>query len=233
MKVSGYVSTNEQKQDLIRRVRRIEGNVSQSVWINADIENNASLIAQTLGEDQLRFNSKADGVLYVSGYTQSQANWRRLRDSIVEDVEGITSVNDADVKSVLTLLKDGIDKKGLSEVISLSQIDRKFMAKGDPTDRQVREWHNILSEVTKPIGSYWEVEEDFNAPAETKEFKLALRSVSVGEVPFVVSKDGKKYLEGAHLGEGYYIKKIMADRVLLNHEGTEIPIYFGKKGNLK
>jgi type III secretion system YscD/HrpQ family protein len=233
IQVRGYVKTNEQRQRLISAILAIRGDISHNIWVNATIENNALLIAQTLDEEQLHFSSKGDGVLVVTGYTQSQANWRRLRVNLLEDIEGIKSINDTQIKPMLELLKEEVQDQTLAESIKLHQKDKKFMISGNPTPAQIKQWHILLEKVIRPVGGYWEVVEKFDTPTSTKEFKLSLRSVSIGEVPFIVSKDGKKYLEGSHLGEGYYINKIMADKVLLKHNGTEIPIYFGKKGDSK
>ena len=231
IKVTGYVATNEQKQRLISSILKVKGDVSHHILVNSNIENNALLIAQTLGEEQIHFSSKGDGVLIAAGYTQSQANWRRVKSNILEDIEGIESINDTQIKPVLELLKEGVQEQGLSEKIRVHQKDKKFMVSGDPTQKQIKEWHKLLGRIISPVDGYWSVVEEFTTSADAKEFKLSLRSVSIGEIPFIVSKDGKKYLEGAHLGEGYYIKKIMADQVLLKHNGTEIPVYFGKKGD--
>ncbi len=232
IKISGYVATDEQKRRLISSISRIEGNVSHNIWVNSNIENNALLIAQTLGEEQISFSSKGDGVLYAAGYTQSQADWIKLKGNILEDIEGIESINDTQIKPILELLKGEIQQQDLAEQIQIHQKENKFMVTGTPTKRQIKRWHKLLNKIIRPVDGYWEVVEDFSV-TKTKEFKLSLRSVSIGDVPFIVSKDGKRYLEGAHLGEGYYLKKIMVDRVLLKHDGIEIPIYFGKKGDSK
>ncbi len=232
IKVSGYVKTNEQKQRLIRNILRIRGDITHNIWVTSNIENNALLIAQTLGEEQIHFSSKGNGVLYASGYIQSQANWIKLKSNILEDIEGIEVINDVQIKPILELLKGALQKQDLSEQINLRQKDNQFIVSGKPTQAQIKQWHKLLNQIIRPVDGYWQVVEDFSV-AETKEFKLSLRSVSIGEIPFIVSKDGNKYLEGAHLGEGYYLKKIMVDKILLQHEGMEIPVYFGKKGDSK
>jgi type III secretion system YscD/HrpQ family protein len=233
IKVSGYVATDEQKHHLIKKILEVNGEVSHTIWVNSNIENNALLIAKTLGEEQLQFSSKEDGVLVASGHTQSQANWRKVRINLLEDIEGIESIDDTHVKSVLERLKQEVLKQDLAEKIQLQQKQKKIVVSGSPNQAQIKQWHNLLSKMIRPVDGYWEIVETFSASKDEKEFKLSLRSVSVGAVPFIVSKDGKKYLEGAHLGEGYYIKKIMAEQVLLTYKETEIPVYFGKKGDSK
>ncbi|MCK5813178.1 MAG: type III secretion system inner membrane ring subunit SctD [Cocleimonas sp.] len=228
IKVSGYVATNEQKQRLLSRILQVKGDVSHTIWVNSNIESNALLIAQTLGEEQIHFSTKGDGVLYAAGYTQSQANWIKLKGNILEDIEGIENINDVQVKPILELLKEELQQQDLSEKIDIYQKNHQFMVSGNPTKADVKRWHKLLNKIIRPVDGYWKVVEDFTV-AEAKEFKLSIRSVSIGDVPFIVSKDGKRYLEGAHLGEGYYLKKIMVDKVLLKHNGIEIPIYFGKK----
>ncbi|MCK5902346.1 MAG: type III secretion system inner membrane ring subunit SctD [Cocleimonas sp.] len=230
--VSGHVQNNEQKQRLLNHIRQIEGRVSSNIWVNADIEKDALLIAQTLGEDHVQFSSDGKGVLSAKGYLQSDADWRRLRSSILEDVEGIESINKTGVRIVLESLRAGLEAQNLSDRIQVHQKDKQFMATGNPSQEQVVTWHKIVNEISSPVQDYWKMIEDFNV-LRTKAFKLALRSASVGKVPFIVSKDGKRYLEGAHLGEGYYLKKIMTDHVVVKRNDIEIPIYFGKKGGLE
>lgn len=233
IKVSGYVSNSDEKQRLMRSIRKVSENIGYEIWVNSNIEDNALLIAQTLGEEKIGFSSKGTGVLLASGYVQSQANWRKLKTNIIDDIEGIETVNDTNIKPVLELLKAGLKEGDLTEAIVLQQKKKTILAEGSPTKVQIRQWHKIRDQITQPVYGHWEIAESFNAPPEIKHFKLSLRSVSVGGVPFIVSKDGKKYLEGAHLGEEYYLKEILADHVLLQHNGTEMPIYFGNKGESK
>ncbi len=63
--------------------------------------------------------------------------------------------------------------------------------------------------------------------------KLTIRSVSVGKVPFLVAKDGKKYMEGSALGDKYFVKSIKPDHVVLTNNGIDIPFYYGIENGRK
>ncbi|MFO1349186.1 MAG: EscD/YscD/HrpQ family type III secretion system periplasmic domain-containing protein [Gammaproteobacteria bacterium] len=57
---------------------------------------------------------------------------------------------------------------------------------------------------------------------------LAIKSVSLGVVRFVVTADGAKYLEGASLANGFVLKAIQEDRLILSNGDQDIIYYFGR-----
>ena len=57
---------------------------------------------------------------------------------------------------------------------------------------------------------------------------LTLKSVSLGSVRFVVTADGAKYLEGASLGNGYVLKAIQDDGLILSNGDQNLIHYFGR-----
>ncbi|CDI03411.1 hypothetical protein BN873_490020 [Candidatus Competibacter denitrificans Run_A_D11] len=57
---------------------------------------------------------------------------------------------------------------------------------------------------------------------------LAIKSVSLGAVRFIVTTDGAKYLEGASLGNGYVLKAIQDDGLILSDGDRDIIQDFGR-----
>lgn len=58
---------------------------------------------------------------------------------------------------------------------------------------------------------------------------LAIKSVSLGAVRFVVTADGAKYLEGASLGNGFILKAIQDDGLILSDGDRDIIQDFGRR----
>lgn len=58
--------------------------------------------------------------------------------------------------------------------------------------------------------------------------QLAIRSVSLGSVRFVVTADGAKYLEGASLANGFVLKAIREDGLVLSNGDQDIIYHFGR-----
>jgi len=46
--------------------------------------------------------------------------------------------------------------------------------------------------------------------------------MSIGDFSYIVTRDGRKYMEGSYIGEGYVIKKIFTDRLLLEKDGATV-----------
>ncbi len=64
------------------------------------------------------------------------------------------------------------------------------------------------------------------SPAVPTVPRLAIRSVNVSTVPYIVTHDGLKYLEGARLPNGFIIQTIQADHLILMRDNQLLTYYF-------
>lgn len=67
-----------------------------------------------------------------------------------------------------------------------------------------------------------------STPAPRRAPPLTIKSVSLGPVRFVVTADGAKYLEGASLGNGFVLKSIQEDGLILSDGDRDILQDFGR-----
>lgn len=118
-----------------------------------------------------------------------------------------------------------IEKKGLSSRVKVTIENGRIKVDGELTQNELKRWAALYGEFTQTNGTGPTIIENLYNVRDR--LKLVIRSVSVGETPFLVSKDGKKYMEGSNLGNDYFIKKITSDHVLLSNNGIEIPMYYG------
>jgi len=226
--VTGYVDTRDERRDLIHRVSQAGGGVNYKVWVREELVDNAERVANALGQPDLRFESIEEGRLKARGYVSSEEDWARIKTNIMGDVSGIQSINDSDIQTLMKrkeALVQFIEKKGLSSRVRVTIEDDRIKVDGELTQSELEKWDSLYQEFIDLNGAGPAIVENLSDARER--LKLSIRSVSVGDTPFLVSKGGRKYMEGSHLGNDYFIKQITPEYVLLSNGGIEIPIHYG------
>ncbi|TXH66320.1 MAG: EscD/YscD/HrpQ family type III secretion system inner membrane ring protein [Thiothrix sp.] len=226
--ISGYVQTRDDKRELMNQALLAGNGINYRVWVREDLVANATQVARALGQNDLSFSNLEEGKLAAHGYVSDEADWAQIKTNIMTDVNGIQAIDD---RSVQTLIKrkealvQFIEKKGLSSRVKVTIENGRIKVDGELTQNELKRWATLYDEFTQTNGAGPAIGENLYNVRDR--LKLVIRSVSVGETPFLVSKDGKKYMEGSNLGNDYFVKKITPDHVLLSNNGIEIPIYYG------
>ncbi|MBK8453160.1 MAG: type III secretion system inner membrane ring subunit SctD [Thiofilum sp.] len=227
--VTGYAKNTAERNDIINQLMRMGKNVTHRIWINSELAENASMIANTLGEKGIHFKPKAEpGVVSAFGFVSNSQDWERVKASILADVSGIKQIDESELQTLLKrleALQQFVEKNGLSDRIRVAINQGKITVSGELTNTEIKRWKDLYSEFVATYGEGPSIVENLYDARDR--IKLAIRSVSVGDVPFLVSKDGKKYMIGSSLGNSYFIKDIKPDHVLLTNKGVDIPIYYG------
>lgn len=233
--IRGYVSTLQEKTSLDNRVVGLGDHVISAILVDTDLEKAAKQIAESFGEVGIHFSTLEHGRLKASGLAESRSKWLSIKENIRTDVRGVMSVNDEEVKNLqemFFILEKRIKDEKFSKRIALELRKGTIIAKGRLAESEKNKWFSIKKAFLKKSFYPFKFREIFRAP--DADIKLSIRSVSVGEIPFVVSKDGDKYFQGSHVGGGYFIKSITDDFILLKNNNVEFPVYFGqKKGKYK
>ncbi|HPE58817.1 MAG TPA: type III secretion system inner membrane ring subunit SctD [Thiolinea sp.] len=226
--ITGYVDTVEEKRNLMSRTGASQVGVNYRIWVMTELVESAKSVAHALGQADLGFKSLGEGRLSAHGYVSNEEDWARIKTNIMGDVSGIRSIDDSEVQTLRKrkeALEQFIEKKGLSSRIRVTIEQDRIKVDGELTQSELSRWSDLYKEFLVLNGDGPAIIENlFDA---RKRIKLVIRSVSVGKTPFLVSKDGKKYMEGATLGNNYFIRKITPDHVLLSNGGVEIPIFYG------
>lgn len=226
--IAGYVQTRDDKRKLMNQALLAGNGINYRVWVREDLVANATQVARALGQNDLSFSNLEQGKLAAHGYVSDEADWAQIKTNIMSDVSGIQSIDD---RSVQTLIKrkealvQFIEKKGLSSRVKVTIENARIKVDGELTQNELKRWAALYDEFTQTNGTGPAIVESLYNVRDR--LKLVIRSVSVGDTPFLVSKDGKKYMEGSNLGNDYFIKKITPDHVLLSNNGIEIPMYYG------
>lgn len=229
VRVEGYTSTVEERNKLLGRLQAADVNARLHIWAQDDMAENANMVCRAMGEPKIIIKSGETGSeLRAEGFVSKSVVWERIRASILNDVGGVVHVKDDKLQSMdgyLAAFMQFIEKKGLSSRIKATTDGKSVIVNGEVTQPEI--------ELLKTLRQEFVEKEGKGPPIELKvtdirdRIILAIRSVSVGKVPFLVAKDGKKYMEGSTLGEKYFIKAIKPDHVVLTNNGVEIPFYYG------
>lgn len=231
-RITGYVKDRQEKQILLNKIANLDKPITHRVWIAQDLIEHANYISTSYGESDIRFTMEKYGELTAQGYVKNASNWNSARQSILSDIDGIKNIQDVGVDSLQQQLEKFqvyLKKESFAKRVSLSIKGGKITVSGELTDAEISRWKKAKDRFFTKHGNIPNLVENLQSPRSR--FKLAIRGVSVGKVPFITSKDDKKYLVGSHLGEGYYVKSITSDKILLRHNDIEIPVYFGKGDN--
>lgn len=227
--VTGYAKNATERNDIVNQLMRMGKNVTHKIWINSELAENATMIAHTMGERGIHFKANQEaGMISAFGFVSNSQDWDKVKGSILADVSGIKQIDESELQTLLKrleALQQFIEKNGLSDRIRVAINQGKITVSGELTNTEIKRWKDLCSEFVATYGEGPSIVENLYDARDR--IKLAIRSVSVGETPFLVSKDGKKYMVGSSLGNGYFIKDIKPDHVLLTNKGIDIPIYYG------
>lgn len=224
----GYVNTTNERNDLIRKIKQAGINANIQIWSQEELVDSATTVARSLGETAINFvaGDKA-GLLLGQGFVSTAAMWEQIKSTILGDISGVQEIDAGKVNSIdsfLASFMQFVEKKGLSSRIKVTTDGKRVIVKGELTQQEIEQ----LKAVRQEFISSYENSPDvvLNVSDIRDRVKLAIRSVSVGKVPFLVAKDGKKYMEGSALGENYFVKSIKPDYVVLTNNGKDIPFYY-------
>ncbi len=231
--LKGYVATEAEKRKAEEQALSINPDILSHVFVDAEIERNAKKVSRSLGESEISFSTLEHGRLKATGLTESRSKWLSIKENIRSDVQGVISINDDEVRNlneIFLTIKRKVNTESYTDRINLELRKGTIVVKGKLTKSEKERWIEIKDEFLKNSFYPFKFREILRAP--DADIKLSIRSVSVGDVPYVVSKEGNKYFQGSHVGSGYYIEAIADDHVLLKNNNIEFPVYFGQtRGN--
>lgn len=229
VRLRGYSRTTEERNQIMQQLQAAGIQAKLRVWSQEEMADSAMTIARSLGESGVKVVAGDQaGSLNASGYVSTSEVWQHIRTSILSDVSGIQSLNDSKLQSMdsyMASFMQFVEKNGLSGRLKITTDGKRVIVKGELTQQELESLNKLHREFITTYGSTPAI--DLAVVDVRSKIKLAIRSVSVGKTPFLVAKDGKKYMEGSTIGDNYFLKSIRPDHVVLVNKGMEIPFYYG------
>jgi type III secretion system YscD/HrpQ family protein len=229
--LTGYVDRGVTRALLQERFARASLPVVMRVWADEQLVTSAEQMLAALGHD-LDVASAGSGSLMLRGFLRTEDDLRRVIDNLKRDIPGIAGV-DAEVQTAeaaAAWLGAAIAAEGLDSGMRLVIRDGRFVAEGALSADDLLRWQEVRRAFRDRFGSRLilvsevkEVEKGAQPPG----VELAIRAVSLGDNPYVTLDDGQKYMIGSRLANGWIIRDIRPDRIVLLIGDRETIYYLG------
>lgn len=228
LQVRGYVEHAAQRREVEDLLRRLKISAQQRLWVNDELVAAARQVLRALNMDQIEISAPAPGALAIKGYVVSRQAWARARALLTRDIPGIRSIDDQGLQTLharVVALREIFARHDLQDKLTVQAAGAQLRVTGALSAEELPDWEAARREYTAAFGPRPAIRSEVRDTG--KIIDLAIKGVSIGATAYVVAKDGRKYMEGAHLGHGYYIERIERGRILLRREGREFSHYLG------
>lgn len=225
--ITGYLEHEADRVRLEKALAERGIDVPLMIWNPQMLADSARSILAAVGVRHITVwpaQGEVPGELVMSGYLNDEAGWKRALVMLRDDIPGITAINADAVEPVdsrAKALRALLTKHGLSENLRVVVTNGTLSVHGTLLSEEDRvRWEALVREYqTRYLDAPALVEQ----PAtKKKRLYIPIRSVSIGDISYIVTRDGRKYMEGSYIGEGYVIDKIFTDRLLLEKDGATI-----------
>ncbi len=225
--ILGFVNTLSDYTNLsdgLNQNKKTLGDFILKVKIGEQLASSAEQILRVMGFRNLKVEYKPQGAVSVKGYTKDMQKWQEAKKAIKQDIPQITKVYDQRVQTLVDRrqsLLDYLAEKKLNRKLSVfSNTEHESLTvEGLLAPEEYRLWLNVLNKFRKEYGRVPKV---LSRVADTRDaVELDIRSVRVSQVPYFITQDGTKYLQGAHLPNGFSVKSIHSDKIVLTKNNTE------------
>lgn len=231
--LTGYVPALQDKSDL-QLALQMEG-IPFNVQVTAlqEMRDNAEIVTQSAGYDALTLTlSETPGVLILSGYVATSDELAELVALLEEQIYGLKSIeeNVETVRSRADILRRLLREKGLMPRANISVANGAVLLRTRLLDEaQQSDLRGIIQKFQKQYGNNPRVliANGGSAAERQQVMSLEIKGVSIGQVPYIILSDGSKYLLGAELSDGYILKEIHADYLLLSNGAEQFKYRLG------
>lgn len=232
---SGYTVSNEDLSAIRSKLSMIEPTIRRKIYSEEKILSEIAALLSSI-ESRPKVQAISNGVFLITGYAYDKDNWVKTRKRIIEDVPGIIDLQDEVIlpAKAYSLARPIIAKYKLSDKVGiLPQPDGIAIGGLVSTDEQ-ENWMLAKMQIEKTFGddillkNYVKISD----PEVIKQqyFGSEVSSVSISEngINWISFKDGSKYRVGSTLSNGFLIKEINPDNIILTKGSQTIILKIGE-----
>jgi len=227
--VQGYVENENEKLRLHDALSEAGLSSVVRVITGSALVQSAKDVLRVLGYPNAVVQYEPTGKIDVRGYIEDRATWRKVKDTLMGDIYGLQGVIDSgmlDFSKRQELLQQKINESKLGRKLLVKSVaDRELEVYGVLGPNEMHLWRKIIGQYREDLGNSPPVRSKVHDTR--KVIKLDIKSVRVGEVPYLVMLDGSKLLEGGILPNGYKVRKIASDKIVLSKDKLESIYYLG------
>ncbi|MDR1528387.1 MAG: type III secretion system inner membrane ring subunit SctD [Puniceicoccales bacterium] len=232
---TGYTLSNEELSNLSIKLRSISPSIKQKIYSEEKILSEINVLLANI-ESRPKVQSVSNGVFLVTGYAYDKDKWSKARKRIIEDVMGIVDLQDEVIlpTKAFNLVKPIIAKYKLTGKIGIvPQADGIAIGGLVSTDEE-ENWRLAKLQIEKTFGKDILIKNfvKISDPEVIKQqyFGSEVNSVSISDtgLNWIGFKDGTRYMVGATLSNGYSIKDITPENIILTKGNQTIILKIGE-----
>lgn len=230
VKVQGYVENRAQQQQLDKALRPLAEKVQKRLWIQDHLIDSVSAILGALGLRDLRVNGAGPGVVVVQGYIPDEATWHQALATLRRDMPHIVRIDHQKVETLarrVEILSELLAQQRLNDKLAVKLDTDRVVIRGDLNGEEMLRYRQVIDSFRT---EYHDKPLLYSQITQIQDrLYLSIRSVSIGAVPYIVTQEGKKYIEGASLTNGYTLKAIQPGKLVLSRNDMETIYYLRSK----
>jgi type III secretion protein D len=162
-----------------------------------------------------------DGELTISGVIDNLTGWDNTKYRLLADIPGLINIQDLveTQESRVELLKKWVNEENLDNDIVINAANGRLMISSELHLNDNEAWSRVKLKFEKMFNEKLDLVV-MNKARPT----LAIQGVSYGAFPYFITDSGRKYIQGAHVHDGFYLHKIEKQSVVLKR-GDEVLKY--------
>lgn len=233
VEIVGYAKNEKQRDEIIKQLQQIKPNIPIRIVSAEETIASIMLILNRLilnqpGNQVRVTQTLPTGNFALEGYVADIKQWTEVLAVIRRDVKNYARLKDlVETKGDrLVVLQQMLNKAGLADQIKIQQVEKGLALSGT---LQQPEQRTKLIEIKNTFNQQFNKMPFVDWVEETSQhhssIELNIRSVGFGITPHLVLKNGRRYLVGSELDNGYTIKAITTKFIALQ-KGSDIAYYY-------
>lgn len=220
-RLAGYIAAEKERAAFIAELDQVEARYQSDVYVVEQMLQAGYSLLNAFSFRGVDLSAgRRPGTLVAKGYIENLERWLKIKVVIERDIEGLLAlVDEVDTPAIrLGKLEESILRAGLDQEVKLYlSPDGLILARTSLSFENEPKWKILEDAFKKSFG---------NEPRlvtlidDNNWIKIVAINFS-GPVPYIVLEDGRKYIEGSSLDNGYKLKEISPNGVILQGQFGE------------
>ena len=219
--LTGYVQNYGDKKTIVKFLRKKKISADVNIFTDTTIKKKLEDIRDIMGLDALQLNYEGSGSAEVTGYVAQLDDWQSFRETALDDIPGLIDLQNSGIRNLSfrkSKLQEIIDSNGLEGSIKVAEgRNSSLVVSGMLPPNQIKQWSRSIKDFRAEYGDKPEIISRVKNPIEA--IDLSIKELQLGDIKFIVTRDGTRYFEGAFIPGGFLVKSIDSDYVKLEKDG--------------
>lgn len=169
--------------------------------------------------------------IVLKGFCTDSSKLAATIQTMQKDVPGLGSVETQVVTpmELTRFLGEKVTELGLGHLVRVGYLEGRMVVEGSLNQHETAHWQQVRAAFTERYGTDLPIFEKItprtdlamplNRGADYGPPKLDVVSISLGRLRYITLSDNRKFFEGAMLDNGFILRSIEADRLVLSRNG--------------